>query len=52
MRIAILSTYTHPSRLLRKERSNMQSSVPELLAALCPPARIRPRRAGRSSAAA
>ncbi|WP_437944949.1 radical SAM protein [Sorangium sp. So ce296] len=37
MRIAILSTYTHPSRLHRKERSIMQSSVPELIAALCPP---------------
>ena len=37
MRIAIISTYTHPSRLLRKERSIMQSAVPELLAALCPP---------------
>lgn len=37
MRIAIISTYAHPSRLPRKERSIMQSSVPELIAALCPP---------------
>lgn len=36
MRIAIISTYTHPSRLPRKERSIMQSIVPELLASLCP----------------
>lgn len=37
MRIAIISTYTHPSRLPIKERSVMQSSVPYLLASLCPP---------------
>ncbi len=36
MRIAIISTYTHPTRLPKKERSVMQSSVPELLAGLCP----------------
>src|SRR4051794_942453 len=36
MRIAIISTYTHPSRLSRKERGVMQSSVPELIAGLCP----------------
>ena len=36
MRIAIIATYTHPTRLPRKERSVMQSSVPELIAALCP----------------
>jgi radical SAM superfamily enzyme YgiQ (UPF0313 family) len=37
MRIAIISTYTHPTRLPKKERSVMQSAVPELLAGLCPP---------------
>src|SRR6478609_10421428 len=37
MRIAIIATYTHPTRLRVKELSIMQSSVPELLAALCPP---------------
>lgn len=37
MRIAIISTYTHPTRLPKKERSIMQSAVPELLAGLCPP---------------
>ncbi len=37
MRIAIVSTYTHPTRLPKKERSVMQSAVPELLAGLCPP---------------
>jgi radical SAM superfamily enzyme YgiQ (UPF0313 family) len=37
MRIAIIATFTHPSRLQLKERSFMQSAVPELLAALCPP---------------
>ena len=37
MRIAIISTYTHPTRIPRKERSVMQSAVPYLLAALCPP---------------
>lgn len=36
MRIAIISTYTHPTRQPIKERSIMQSSVPELIAALCP----------------
>ena len=37
MRIAIISTYTHPTRLPIKEKSVMQSSVPELIAGLCPP---------------
>ena len=36
MRIAVISTYTHPSRLIIKEKSVMQSAVPELIAALCP----------------
>lgn len=36
MRIAIICTYTHPTRLPLKERSVMQSWVGELLAALCP----------------
>jgi radical SAM superfamily enzyme YgiQ (UPF0313 family) len=36
MRIAIISTYTHPTRQPRKERGVMQSAVPELLAGLCP----------------
>lgn len=36
MRIAIVSTYTHPSRRPRKEKSVMQSAVPYLLASLCP----------------
>ncbi len=37
LRVAILATYVHPSRIERvKERSVMQSAVPELLAALCP----------------
>ncbi|MFL6332367.1 MAG: B12-binding domain-containing radical SAM protein [Pyrinomonadaceae bacterium] len=36
MRIAIISTYTHPTRQPRKERGVMQSSVPELIASLCP----------------
>ncbi|MCK6548189.1 B12-binding domain-containing radical SAM protein [Myxococcota bacterium] len=36
MRIAIIVTYTHPSRVPTKERSVMQSAVPYLLAALCP----------------
>jgi radical SAM superfamily enzyme YgiQ (UPF0313 family) len=36
MRIAIISTYTHPSRLHLKEKSVMQSAVPELIASLCP----------------
>jgi radical SAM superfamily enzyme YgiQ (UPF0313 family) len=37
VRIAIIATYTHPTRLPRKEPSVMQSAVPELLAGLCPP---------------
>lgn len=37
MRIAIISTYTHPTRLPLKEPSVMQSAVPELIAGLCPP---------------
>jgi len=37
MRIAIIATYTHATRLPRKERSVMQSAVPELIAGLCPP---------------
>ena len=37
MRIAIISTYTHPTRQRIKEASIMQSSVPELIAGLCPP---------------
>src|ERR1044071_2181417 len=36
MRIAVISTYTHPTRLPHKERGIMQSSVPELIASLCP----------------
>ena len=36
MRIAVISTYTHPTRLPIKEPSIMQSSVPELIAGLCP----------------
>ncbi len=36
MKIAVISTYTHPTRLPRKERGIMQSSVPELIASLCP----------------
>lgn len=36
MRIAIICTYTHPTRLHLKEPSIMQSAVSELLAALCP----------------
>lgn len=36
MRIAIISTYTHPTRQRIKEPSIMQSSVPELIAGLCP----------------
>jgi len=31
MRIAIISTYTHPTRLRQKERGVMQSSVPDLV---------------------
>ncbi|WP_171410195.1 MULTISPECIES: radical SAM protein [Myxococcus] len=37
MRIAVIATYTHPTRLRLKEPSIMQSSVPELIAGLCPP---------------
>ncbi|HEX7316770.1 MAG TPA: radical SAM protein [Pyrinomonadaceae bacterium] len=36
MRIAVISTYTHPTRQPHKERGVMQSSVPELIASLCP----------------
>ena len=36
MRIAVIATYTHPTRLRLKEPSIMQSSVPELIAGLCP----------------
>ncbi|RJS18823.1 radical SAM protein [Corallococcus sp. H22C18031201] len=36
MRIAVIATYTHPTRLRVKEPSIMQSSVPELIAGLCP----------------
>lgn len=36
MKIAIVSTYTHPTRRPVKEPSVMQSAVPELLAGLCP----------------
>ncbi len=36
MRIAVIATYTHPTRLPHKERGVMQSSVPELIAGLCP----------------
>jgi radical SAM superfamily enzyme YgiQ (UPF0313 family) len=35
MRIAIISTFRHPSRLPRKERTVMQPSAPELIAAHC-----------------
>ncbi|EAU62570.1 BchE/P-methylase family protein, putative, partial [Stigmatella aurantiaca DW4/3-1] len=37
MRIAIIATYTHPTRRRIKEPSIMQSAVPELIAGLCPP---------------
>ncbi|WP_224249572.1 B12-binding domain-containing radical SAM protein [Hyalangium gracile] len=37
MRIAIIATYTHPTRQRVKEPSIMQSAVPELIAGLCPP---------------
>jgi len=37
VRIAVIATYTHPTRLPRKERSAMQTGVPELIAGLCPP---------------
>ena len=36
MKIAVITTYRHPTRLQLKERSVMQSSVPELIASLCP----------------
>lgn len=36
MKVAIVSTYTHPTRQRVKEPSVMQSAVPELLAGLCP----------------
>jgi radical SAM superfamily enzyme YgiQ (UPF0313 family) len=36
MKIAIISTYTHPTRQRVKEPSVMQSAVPELIAGLCP----------------
>ena len=36
MRIGIISTYRHPTRMAIKERSIMQSTVPELVAGLCP----------------
>jgi radical SAM superfamily enzyme YgiQ (UPF0313 family) len=36
MKIAVIATYTHPTRLPLKERSIMQSAVPELIAGLCP----------------
>jgi radical SAM superfamily enzyme YgiQ (UPF0313 family) len=36
MRIAVIATYSHPTRLRIKERTVMQSAVPELIAALCP----------------
>jgi radical SAM superfamily enzyme YgiQ (UPF0313 family) len=37
IRIAIIATYTHPTRQPVKELSIMQSCVPELIAGLCPP---------------
>lgn len=37
MKIAVISTYTHPTRQRMKEPSIMQSAVPELIAGLCPP---------------
>jgi radical SAM superfamily enzyme YgiQ (UPF0313 family) len=36
MRIAVIATYTHPTRQRVKEPSIMQSAVPELIAGLCP----------------
>ncbi|MBI3694011.1 MAG: B12-binding domain-containing radical SAM protein [Acidobacteria bacterium] len=36
MRIAIIATYTHPTRLPAKERTIQHSSAPELIAGLCP----------------
>lgn len=37
MRVAIIATYTHPTRQPLKEPSIMQSCVPELIAGLVPP---------------
>lgn len=37
MRVAIIATYTHPTRRPLKEPSIMQSCVPELIAGLVPP---------------
>ena len=37
MRVAVIATYTHPTRTRVKEPSIMQSGVPELIAGLCPP---------------
>lgn len=37
MKIAAVTTYVHPTRTVVRERSVMQSAVPELIAALCPP---------------
>ena len=36
MRIAVVATFTHPTRTRAKERSIQQSCVPELIAGLCP----------------
>lgn len=36
MRIAIIATYRHPTRLELKERTVMQPAAPELIAGLCP----------------
>jgi radical SAM superfamily enzyme YgiQ (UPF0313 family) len=36
MRIAVIATFAHPARLHLKEKTVMQSAVPELIAALCP----------------
>jgi len=36
MRIAVIATFRHPTRLLLKERTIMQSAAPELVAGLCP----------------
>lgn len=36
MRIAVIATFTHPTRRMVKEPSVMQSAVPELIAGLCP----------------
>ena len=37
LRIAIIATFTHPTRERVREASIMQSAVPELIAGLCPP---------------